>query len=235
MDNSAVTFVDTYYLDTYYPATNVEIVRTARHSIIKQGIEVPQGMDEFNDWMGGVDTAGNLKSGHYDMEAIGRCSKWTHKMFYGLLGLTVAVCWCIYRVLHPLGDPIYMTREQFGLHLIIFFWSNEYQKRTRSGGVASKQGKPNIPPAHQITQVPKGSRYGSDARRARGRCMQCSNLSTSTLSQTSWYCYSCKLFCHPECMPALHSKLTDKPKKPNPSIEKIENDYENGKFDNFKD
>ena len=65
--------------------------------------------------------------------------------------------------------------------------------------------------------------------------MQCSNLSTSTLSQTSWYCYSCKLFCHPECMPALHSKLADKPKKPNPSIEKIENDYENGKFDNFKD
>ena len=116
MDNIAVTFVD-----TYYHATNVEIVRTARHSIIKQGIEVPQGMDEFNDWMGGVDTAGNLKSGHYNMEAIGHCSKWTHKMFYGLLDLTVAVCWCIYRVLHPLGDPIYMTREQFGLHLIFFF------------------------------------------------------------------------------------------------------------------
>ena len=45
---------------------------------------------------------------------------------------------------------------------------------------------------------------------------------------------SCEPFCHPECMPALHSKLADKPEKPNLSIEKIENDYEKGKFDNFK-
>ena len=45
------------------------IERTARHTITKNGLHVPQGMDEY--------TIGNLKGCHFSTETIGNCTKWT--------------------------------------------------------------------------------------------------------------------------------------------------------------
>ena len=46
-------------------------------------------------------------------------------------------------------------------------------------------------------------------------------------SETTWYCFTGKLFCHPDCMHDLQEKLITNPKGPNDMIVKVETDDKN--------
>ena len=87
---------------------------------------------------------------------------------------------------------------------------------------------------HYSSQLPLGSKYKTgpikDGQRYRGRyqgpCLQ-------NHFQTTYYCFSCKQFCCPTCMPVMHSRDNSKT-KPSKGILEIEKMDIDGVFDNLK-
>jgi hypothetical protein len=141
---------------------------------MRNSLKVPVGLAKYNDYMGGVDIVDHLKGGHFNLENIGRCQKWTIKFFINLLGLFVVQAWCIYRHLYPLGTSEHLTREQFGLRCILHFWDHQYLERTRSG--LTSEASVNI--SHECVQsaTPEGSDNPEKGTRRRHGCCKCCKL-----------------------------------------------------------
>ena len=113
----------------------------------------------------------------------------------------------MYRHLYPLGTAEYLTGEQFGLRCILHIWDHQYLGRTRSGLAA--EASVNI--SHECMQTPEGSDNSERGNRRRHGCCEGCKLiyngkGVAISKKSSYYCYACKQFCHPEYMTSLHKK-----------------------------
>ena len=116
--------------------------------------------------------------------------------------------------------------------LNLHFWDHQYLGRRRSGPAS----KASVNIFHECVQTPKGfDNLEKGARRKHGRCKGCklvyNEKGEAINKKTSYYCYACKQFCHPECMTSLHKKSF---KSRDKAIIDVEKDDKRGSFNQFK-
>lgn len=106
-DNKPVPLVYTY-------GTNEEVILKRR---VKNGevvdVTAPRALELFCNNMGGVDANDHLCADYYSIANDQRCRKWTIKAFMGMIDITVANCWIIYRHLHPQSRKDIFYRELY--------------------------------------------------------------------------------------------------------------------------
>ena len=230
MDNRAVTIVDNYY-DSNDP---FELIRVERHSIIKNALNVPIGLANYNAKMGGADAVGSIKSGHYSFENI-RTTKWNLKFDEVLLSFYMTQGWVIYRDIHGTDD-----REDFQLDVILYFMNHRYFNRSRSSSSSSSSSSTSSAicsstnKQHYPIQTPEGSgplksgfptkkRYRA---RCKAGCIEHYAGGSSGSRSTNWYCVLCKQFLHPgKCFDSFHDNKNALSIKADSKIIEIERNF----------
>ena len=87
-------------ISNYHGAEVKEVERTQRDGS-KKRVKCPQAMADYNEHMGGVDTANHLRSLY---ERNRRSKKWWHRLFYALLETTLVNSWICFN--DVVEDPV---------------------------------------------------------------------------------------------------------------------------------
>ena len=87
-------------ISNYHGAETVDVERTQRDGS-KKWVKCPLAMADYNQYMGGVDTANHLRS-LYERDR--RSKKWWHRLFYALLETTLVNSWICFNEVAE--DPV---------------------------------------------------------------------------------------------------------------------------------
>ena len=173
----------------------------------KQPLPCPNIIDDYNQYMGGVDLTDQHLS-YYTMT--NRCTlKWWKKGFWRLTDITIVNAWIIFRTNHP--ESSINTQKKFRLDLA----ENLVQP------LLDLMASPTCP---AYLRTVKGRRPVSTAKRLigkhfpyknkkRGRCLVCGDRKTSTGkrkdTKTQNFCPKCDvLLCQGKCFEDYHSRTS---------------------------
>lgn len=199
MDNGAV-----YMLDTRYGGKMATIYR--RLNSDKVAFPAPKCLQMYNEKMGGVDTYDKLRVNqrrYYSIEMIHPSRKYTHKIFYALMDMITANCFCVHR---SISGNQQLTHSQFILEVSEHFlnvqsWIN--------GKGSKRSNLENIISLHKIILSPidlKEKRCKGHTRRI---CVYCAEQKVKTDKRTTFMCEICNIYMHPECFTPYHNRFFD--------------------------
>ena len=198
---------DVYALSTMHNKSVVNVLKRPKGSHEKQPLPCPSIIDDYNQYMGGVDLIDQHLS-YYTMTKR-RSLKWWKKVFWRLIDITIVNAWIIFHKNHP--DSSVNTQKKFRLDLA----ENLVQP------LLDLMASPACPAYLRTT---KGRKPVSTAKRLigkhfayknkkRGRCLVCGDRKTSAGkrkdTKTQNFCPKCDVFlCLGKCFEDYHCRTS---------------------------
>lgn len=191
---------DVVMLSSYHNNDTEMLVRRQKKTRLEEEIKKPVVVVDYNDRMGGVDTADHYVSSYMFVR---KSKKWWRKMFFWLLDISVVNSYLLYNMnLQNMGKkPIDSKkfREELIKGLVGDTRNNNIKKRGRPGS-ADHEERLNLSRTHHF--------ISQTTNKKTKECMVCSNRAAGRRRETTFFCETCskKPGLHPgECFKRYHT------------------------------
>ena len=197
MDKRPVTMLTTIHDDSF-------VTKRRRSRAVEGGQEdilKPKVVEEYNKYMGGVDTGDQLES-YYGFSH--RTLKWWRRLFFHLIEMAVVNAYILYLLTPCTGKR--MTHAQFRVELA----KGMLMESTTATDEPPRGPHPDPnPPSHRLTGRHFPGRLGPTAsgRQNRPDCIVCSRKKGRGRKATTYECKQCSLpMCVVPCFELYHTK-----------------------------
>ena len=165
---------DVYALSKMHNQSVATVLKCPKGSRDKQPLPCPCIIDDYNQYMGGVDlTDQHLSYLHHD-----RTLKWWKKVFWRLIDITIVNAWIIFRTNHP--ESSINTQKKFMLDLaenLVQPLLDLMASPTAPAYLRTAKGRRPVSTAKCL--IGKHFPYKKNKKK-RGRCFVCGDCKTST-------------------------------------------------------
>jgi len=182
---------------------DTSLVAKRRRSRLAQGgteeVQKPKMVDEYNQYMGGVDKSDQLLS-YYGFPH--RTIKWWRRAFYHLLDLAVVQAYILYRQSPQSGR--HLRHQQFRVELAKELLHSAGEEVIQTANPQSQ------PPVNRLTErhFPARTDITPDGKFLQPDCAVCSRKKGRARKTTSYICRQCKLpMCITPCFELYHTKV----------------------------
>ena len=198
---------DVYALSTMHNKSVVNVLKRPKGSREKRPLPCPSIIDDYNQYMGGVDLIDQHLS-YYTMTKR-RSLKWWKKVFWRLIDITIVNAWIIFHKNHP--NSSINTQKKSRLDLaenLVQPLLDLMASPTCPAYLRTTKGRKPVSTAKRL--IGKPFAYKS---KKRGRCLVCGDHKTSAGkrkdTKTQNFCPKCDVFlCLGKCFEDYHSRTS---------------------------